>query len=86
MQKEITIEMIDKFNEHMEICNSIIILSKRENENIVDITLSSRRFIESFIINPTEEFHDLIINYFKQRYMIDVSFNNVKTTFWSTYE
>ena len=52
MQKEITIEMIDKFNEHMEICNSIIILSKRENENIVDITLSSRRFIESFIINP----------------------------------
>lgn len=83
MRKQISDEIINKFNTFMEETGSVIRL-KRET-GIIDytfkISLPEDRLIDNFIVNPTQEFYDMLINYFKS-YNIELSFNNTWSTFW----
>lgn len=49
-----------------------------------EIVPMSMKYIESAIINPSKDFYDDLIQFFKRK-GIELSFNNTKTTFWSLY-
>lgn len=88
MRKNITLEMVEEFNLNMENQQSAIRLSFEENPynlgiNNCKISLPTLKHINSFIINPNEEFYDEL-KYFFFGKNIKLNFNNTGTTFWGT--
>lgn len=48
----------------------------------MEITLPSLKYVNSFIINPNEEFYDWLELWFKLK-GIELSYNNTRTIIWS---
>ena len=48
----------------------------------MEITLPSLKYIDSFIINPTNEFYDWLELWFKIK-GIELSYNNTRSIIWS---
>lgn len=80
---KITEDMIKTFNAQMETEGSIIRVRYIEDINPhCEIILSSFKYVDTFIINPTSEFYDILDRFF-QSYNIKLSYNNIKSTFLS---
>ncbi|MET3505546.1 hypothetical protein [Halalkalibacter oceani] len=75
-------EMINEFNNLMEQSGSSIRLIP--NHSSVDIKLVKDRYLnmEDQIINPTTDFYDLLIQFFKNE-KVDIYFNNTGSCFWT---
>lgn len=79
----ITDTMLNDFNKIMFDRKSIVRLKRfpgRHNPAI-EIVLVDEVFIESFIINMTVEFYEMLIEYFAI-YDMQISFNNTMSTFF----
>lgn len=85
MKKEITKEMVTKLNEYLKEVNCIFRLERRTDgigTAFVYIVLANNKYVSSYIINPTEEFYDLLNDYFLPM-GIKLNWNNTRTVFWA---
>ena len=84
---KITQEMVNDFNDILE---SLKCSFKLEIRDIKDknpscqIVPSNDLFIDSAIINVNNKFYNILESFFSDR-DIDLSYNNTKDIFWSTF-
>lgn len=83
---DITKEMIDELNKALETMSLGIRIKLEERLFIeghaCDIILANNFFIESYILNLSDEFYEMLEKFFK-KYGITLSYNNNRSTFWS---
>lgn len=80
---KITEGMVDEFNETLDNMScSFRIKYVDKDYPICEIVPANMLFIDSFIINPTEEFYDALENFFNKK-GIELTYNNTGTIFWS---
>ena len=84
MKTNITQEMLNEFNDAMKVNGSIIRLQfSKSMPHVVDIVPNSMCFIDSFIINPTDQFFRMTKDYFKEKGVDKLNYNNTGSCFWS---
>jgi hypothetical protein len=83
MKTNITQEMLNEFNDAMKVNGSIIRLKfSKSMSHVVDIVPNSMCFIDSFIINPDKQFYKMMEEYFKEKGIEKLSYNNTGGCFW----
>ena len=86
--------MVNEINEMLRKENSILTLEweytesnkdlQEENRNILcNIRLVETKYIDTYIVNPTKEFYTMIENYFTEKGLTRINYNNTKSTFWN---
>lgn len=83
---KITKEMVKKFNGVLKALGCVFKLdlkSTAEGGNTqCEIVPFDNQFLKSAILNPTDEFYEILEKYFS-KYEIKLHYNNTKTIFWS---
>ena len=82
----ITEDMVTVFNQTLENLNCSFKLELEKNcvtgNPSCDIVPSNDKFIQSSIINLTDEFYEILNDFFNKR-GIELSYNNTGSCFWS---
>lgn len=82
---KITEEMVKEFNQALKTMNYSFRLALRNGingNNNCDIIIANDMFIQSCILNMTDDFYEILESFFS-KYGIELSYNNTGTTFWS---
>lgn len=84
---KITENMVNEFNQSLNDMGCIFRLKAQPttfgDNTSCDIVPASVKFIKSSIINPTDEFFEVLENYFAKQGIEKLTYNNTGTTFWS---
>lgn len=83
MEKKITKSLAHEFNVLMANNGSIIRLEYIQQPfyAMFKVCPCNMLYIDSYILNPTEEFYEILENFFKNK-DIKLSYNNTHTIFW----
>lgn len=81
--KQITEDMLTQFNETILKDYAVELSMIRNMTGSVKVALKSNPFVDTAIINMSDLFYNLLINYFKYVYGIKLKFNCTGTEFWS---
>lgn len=78
----ITKEMLNEFNEQLEVKGSIIRLYQRDRTVDIKLIWDNYLKMEDQIINPTKEFYDDLQRFFTEK-GVKIEFNNTWSCFWA---
>lgn len=85
---EITKEMVEEFNEWLRISRCIFRLKfthiKPFDTPACEVVVANNTFIHSSIINLTDEFYDIMEEFFKDKGVSLINYNNTRTIFWNS--
>lgn len=80
---KITQEMLNEFNNLMELEGSVIRLKTDDRIfDTINIKLPEDKNVYSFILNPTDEWYNKLENFFKQKGIPELKYNNTGSCFW----
>ncbi len=80
----ITNEMVDNFNNLITDCSFKLKFNDEFSNPTCEIVPKNNKYINSSIINLTNEFYQILENFFITFYNIKLSYNNTKSHFWSS--
>ncbi len=82
---KITSNMVDEFNKTLENlqCGFKLSLDESYKNPTCYIVPLSDRFIDSFILNLTKDFFEILDEYFNKKGIV-LRYNNTRSCFWST--
>lgn len=80
---KITNEMVDNFNNLITECSFKLKFNDEFSNPTCEIVPKNNKYIDSSIINLTNEFYQILENFFKSFYSIELSYNNTRSSFWS---
>ena len=86
MKKEITKEMTEELNLlllKMGCCFNFKYISQGPLSACIEIQLINKKFLNSWILNPSDDFYNFITTFFNN-YDIEIKYNNTGTIFWSS--
>ena len=75
---KITNEMVDNFNNLITECSFKLKFNDEFSNPTCEIVPKNNKYIDSSIINLTNEFYQILENFFKSFYSIELSYNNTK--------
>lgn len=82
---KITLKMVHEFNSILSSDGAVFRIELQDGTSgnpIATIVPANDKYIDSYIINPTDEFYSLLDDFFKEK-EIELTYNNTKSTFWS---
>lgn len=80
---KITNEMVDNFNNLITECSFKLKFNDEFSNPTCEIVPKNNKYIDSSIINLNNEFYQILENFFKSFYSIELSYNNTRSSFWS---
>lgn len=86
MKKEITKEMTEELNLlllNMGCSFNLKYINNGRIGTVIEIQPVNNKFLDSWILNPSDDFFDFIKAFFK-KYDIEITCNNTGHIFWST--